>query len=383
MKNKETVNCAPAYDIFLSYRRDGGEAMAILLRDRLTAKGYRVFLDVENLNSGSFNTKLFDIIDNCKDFILICSKDGLDRCVNDGDWVRLEIAHALSKGKNIVPVMLRGFIFPDVLPDDIEAVRMQNGVNANSHEYFDAAVDRLADKFLKSVPRLQTAPTAKLTPPKRISKAIIFAITGFLSVSIIAATAAGVIIFLNLDRDLLDSFIHDVLPSIVKDELPPSVTQDQPQIVTNEVISILANDGFYTGEWENDRPHGQGRFEWSGGKFYYEGDWKNGKPEGRGEYIGDFSYGQIRGEDTWDSDAALFLTGWVWLGMTVFYNGQWEDGMMQGIGFFKIDEAFTFEGTLKGSVPWDGNYQVHDPEGKIIMLGKIIDGVVHEEYTTS
>jgi RNA polymerase subunit RPABC4/transcription elongation factor Spt4 len=138
------------YDIFLSYRRNGGETMAILLRDRLVAKGYNVFLDIENLNSGSFNNKLLNVIDNCKDFLLICSENSLDRCNNDGDWVRLEIAYALQKNKNIIPVMLRGFAFPDTLPADIEAIRMQNGVNANSHEYFDAAIDRLAEKFLIS-----------------------------------------------------------------------------------------------------------------------------------------------------------------------------------------------------------------------------------------
>jgi len=156
MAHTETsgVDYAEKYDIFLSYRRDGGEAMAILLRDRLTERGYSVFLDIENLNSGSFNTKLFDVMDNCKDVLVICSKGSLDRCVNDGDWVRLEIARALEKGKNIIPVILRGFNFPDAMPADIEALRRQNGLNAISHEYFDAAVDRLASKFLKSTPAL-------------------------------------------------------------------------------------------------------------------------------------------------------------------------------------------------------------------------------------
>jgi len=186
-KLKSSDIFADTYDIFLSYRRDGGEAMAILLYDQLTARGYKVFLDIENLNSGTFNKKLFDVIDGCKDFVLICSKDSLNRCINDGDWVRMEIAHALNNEKNIVPVMLRGFVFPDVLPDDIEAVRMHNGVNANSHEYFDAAIDRLASKFLISRPKVtlpppppqypyyqqyatqpqpQPAPTPKIAPPK-------------------------------------------------------------------------------------------------------------------------------------------------------------------------------------------------------------------------
>jgi len=179
---------ADTYDVFLSYRRDGGEAMAILLRDRLTAKGYKVFLDIENLNSGTFNNKLFDVIDRCGDFVLICSKDSLERCANDGDWVRMEIAHALQKNKNIVPVMLRGFAFPEVMPDDIQAVRMHNGINANSHEYFDAAIDRLADKFLISKPAAISAP-----PSRKSRKPLIFAVSGAAVLAVIIC--AAVVIF--------------------------------------------------------------------------------------------------------------------------------------------------------------------------------------------
>jgi hypothetical protein len=156
------------YDIFLSYRRDGGEAMATLLRDRLVAKGYRVFFDIEGLNSGSFNTALLTVIEDCTDFVLIGSKGCLDRCVNDGDWVRLEIAHALKNNKNIVPIMMRDFAFPDVLPEDIEALRLQNGVNANSHEYFDAAIERLSEKFLKSKP-INVPQNVETQPPQALS----------------------------------------------------------------------------------------------------------------------------------------------------------------------------------------------------------------------
>jgi len=138
------------YDIFLSYRREGGETTAILIRDRLTEKGYNVFLDIENLNAGSFNTKLLDVIDNCKDFVLICSKGALDRCNNPDDWVRLEIAYAFAKEKNIIPIMLRGFEWPAEIPSEIAGLEYQNGVAAEKNEYFDAAIDRLIDKFLLS-----------------------------------------------------------------------------------------------------------------------------------------------------------------------------------------------------------------------------------------
>lgn len=55
------------YDIFISYRRDGGDALACLISEKLKQLGYDVFYDVESLRAGLFNTKLFSVIDNCKD----------------------------------------------------------------------------------------------------------------------------------------------------------------------------------------------------------------------------------------------------------------------------------------------------------------------------
>jgi len=166
------VNYSENYDVFLSYRRDGGETMAILLRDRLVAKGYKVFLDIESLNSGSFNKKLLSVIEGCTDVVVVCSKGSLDRCINAGDWVRMEIAHALKNDKNVVPIFLRDFKWPDVLPDDIEALRVQNGVNANSTEYFDAAVDRLASKFLQSMPHSSVTKKSNTLKQPKVKKPI-------------------------------------------------------------------------------------------------------------------------------------------------------------------------------------------------------------------
>lgn len=130
------------YDVFISYRRDGGQATAQVIKDRLTAQGYRVFFDVETLRNGDFNTRLYDVIEECSDFIVVLSEDGLDRCVQPDDWVRLELAHALKHHKNIVPVMLRGFSFPPELPEEIDAVRYKNGLEANA-EFFDAFIEKL------------------------------------------------------------------------------------------------------------------------------------------------------------------------------------------------------------------------------------------------
>ncbi len=138
------------YSVFISYRRSGGEYTAKILRDRLGELGYDVFFDIEALRSGDFNTKLYSVIDECKDFLMILSPDSLDRCVNEDDWVRRELEYALEKGKNIVPILLRGFTFPKTLPPTIDAIRYRNGIEANS-EFFDAFIEKLQD-FLVSKP---------------------------------------------------------------------------------------------------------------------------------------------------------------------------------------------------------------------------------------
>ncbi len=140
------------YQIFISYRREGGEDLARLLEYRLKERGFSVFLDVEALRSGEFNTALYDMIDKCTDVLVVLPPHALDRCINPNDWVRLEIARALEKRKNVIPVLMRNFEFPDTLPDDINALRFMNGVAA-SNEFFSAVIDKLADRMLKSLPQ--------------------------------------------------------------------------------------------------------------------------------------------------------------------------------------------------------------------------------------
>jgi TPR repeat protein len=139
------------YQIFISYRRLGGEDLARLLEYKLTDRGFKVFFDVEALRSGAFNTALFEKIAECTDVLVVLPPNGLDRCVNPGDWVRLEIARALKLKKNVIPIMMRNFSFPDTLPEDIDDLRHMNAIVANN-EYFDASFEKLVSKFLLSKP---------------------------------------------------------------------------------------------------------------------------------------------------------------------------------------------------------------------------------------
>jgi len=139
-----------SYDIFISYRREGGFDTAALLCGRLKDAGYRVFFDVEALRSGRFNEALYAEIERCRDFIVVLTPNCLDRCQDKDDWVRLEVAHALAHGKNVVPILTRGFAFPRELPKDIDELRNCNGVTA-SQEFFDATLKKVRG-FLHSTP---------------------------------------------------------------------------------------------------------------------------------------------------------------------------------------------------------------------------------------
>ena len=151
----------PRYDIFLSYRRDGGDMTALYLYERLTRMGYRVAYDFETLLNGRWDDAILRTIEGCKDIVIVLSPGALDRCVeweqrriawladNPGrefpdkfdknDWMRREIVHAHLHKKNLLPVLLRDFSFPatEKLPEDIRDLPFQNGIGASPEHHHD------------------------------------------------------------------------------------------------------------------------------------------------------------------------------------------------------------------------------------------------------
>lgn len=150
------------YSVFISYRRDGGFDTACLIAEKLRNKGYSVFLDVESMRSGKFNEQLYSVIGNCVDFVLVLPEGALDRCANEDDWLRKEIMHAQKTGKNIIPVMLKGFSWPDKMPEGMEDLDKYQGVAAGDISYFDASMDKLIS-YLKSRRRFILSKAVKYT----------------------------------------------------------------------------------------------------------------------------------------------------------------------------------------------------------------------------
>ena len=138
--------------VFISYRREGGEHFARSITEHFLRKYKNIdlFYDIESMKTGDFNRQIYREIKKRDCMILLLPKHALDRCVNPGDWVRLEIAYALQCGKPIIPMEMEGFEWPEELPADINAVRYKQGMRA-SNDMFEARMEKLAQMIHEAV----------------------------------------------------------------------------------------------------------------------------------------------------------------------------------------------------------------------------------------
>ena len=67
--------------------------------------GWDAFLDVTTIDSGDFDRIILNQIGARAHFILLISRDALQRCTNRGDWVLREIDEAVRQDRNIVPII--------------------------------------------------------------------------------------------------------------------------------------------------------------------------------------------------------------------------------------------------------------------------------------
>jgi|GEM_PF-2085644 len=226
------------YDVFISYRRDGGAETALYLRHVLHERGYRVFFDMEALRSGPFDTRLYSVIEGCTDVIVVLSPGCFDRCRNEGDWFRLEIAHALKCGTNIVPFSMRQFNYDEmsVLPEDIASLKQHNGVSA-SYEYNDATLEKLTG-FLKCRP-------TRVRRRGNLHRAIIG------SVAVCLALLFAVSLLMNREESAWPPMQPMDLPSaaVATTSVMPSIPEKEQEPAPEEVLLSLYT--VHSASWAN------------------------------------------------------------------------------------------------------------------------------------
>lgn len=243
------------YDIFISYRRDGGFATANHLYRLLTQDGYHVSFDIDSLREGDFNIAIYNRIEQCSDFLLIVDNHCFDKTLDTTfdskyDWLRTELAYALKLKKNIIPILLNGVNgFPPNLPHDISGIKTKNGPEYNQ-SYFDEFYHKLKS-FLHSNP---SKPGAIARSRKYVH---------YLLMTIILISLLG--LFLHY----YGSMSHDVKTHEVKDS-----------ICVNPVMGQYE----YSGSIDiNGLPDGKGKAIFPQGDIY-EGEFSHGVFEGKCTY---------------------------------------------------------------------------------------------------
>ena len=193
------------YDIFISYRRKETADKAEHLFSLLEMAGYKgqVSFDRENLD-GRFDLEILQRLDYCKDFIVVLAPETLAELKEEDthwykklamcsvsefsgiesemkangaslDFVRLEIARAIAKGKHIIPVVpvnTPEYNFDRlVLPNDIALL-----LKEHAEHYQDTKDFLFKDILPKITKRLKSKPNKNRWLKWAVTMAVLLAI---------------------------------------------------------------------------------------------------------------------------------------------------------------------------------------------------------------
>lgn len=170
------------YDIFISYRRDGGAQYARILQLELEKRGYKVFLDYEELTDGVFGDNIKEAIREAPVFMMVLSAHYLDRCKNEGDWVREEILLAIKQQKHFIPINPDNS-FDGISADIPEDIKQLVGSHQHSEVNFGQLLGASIDRMVKS--RIANNINVSAKPRKKLISFIVAAV--FVLAAIIGA----------------------------------------------------------------------------------------------------------------------------------------------------------------------------------------------------
>lgn len=168
--------------IFISYRRDDASGHAGRLYDRLRAHfgSNEIFRDIDNIGPGDdFVARVEQAVGSCQVLLAVIGRNwagatpGSDqrRIDEPDDWVRLEVAAALTRGVRIIPVLVQNASTPDSneLPGPLKPLARRQALGLDDDRWeFDCS--RLIKAIEASVgaPRhraVRWEPAARNAPP--------------------------------------------------------------------------------------------------------------------------------------------------------------------------------------------------------------------------
>ena len=160
--------------IFISYRRDDSEGEAGRLYDDLIRVfgPEAVFMDVSDIHPGKdFRQAIDDNVARCTVLLAVIGPrwatiqdaSGARRIEQENDFVRLEIASALAKGIDVIPVLVHEARMPNPseLPESVRNLCYRNGVEL-THTRWNSDVELLIRTLREYVKRGGAIPTRQI-----------------------------------------------------------------------------------------------------------------------------------------------------------------------------------------------------------------------------
>ncbi|MCO4772114.1 MAG: toll/interleukin-1 receptor domain-containing protein [Deltaproteobacteria bacterium] len=148
--------------VFLSYRRSDAVAYAGRLHDSLREhfEDERIFMDLDDIGTGEdFVHALDAALESVKAMVVLIGptwetveNEGGRRLLQQGDWVRAEVARGLASDILVVPVLVGGARFPDVddLPEELRDLGRRNALEVTDTRWaYD--VGRLIEALRESL----------------------------------------------------------------------------------------------------------------------------------------------------------------------------------------------------------------------------------------
>lgn len=148
-----------SYEIFISYRRYdeqgnvSGRDQARLISKQLQLMGYHTFFDYSEIKDDEFDKIIIPAVENCKVFILVLTKDTLNRCKNEDDWVRQEIETAIRSGCKIINVTPDNAFngWPDTLPESLMRIKNIQISDIHLGSLFEESIKKMSNERIASV----------------------------------------------------------------------------------------------------------------------------------------------------------------------------------------------------------------------------------------
>ena len=145
------------YDIFISYRRKSANGVSNVpaarsLQKEFVLRKYKTFFDYSDCTDNYFADKILPAIQTCRYFLLLLTRDCLDRCFNEGDWVRREIEESIKNNKKIVAITINNecTIWPTLPP----SLKQLNGLQITTiydDHMFESSIDYLIKNRMSSL----------------------------------------------------------------------------------------------------------------------------------------------------------------------------------------------------------------------------------------